>query len=104
FPFFPPAGKVGAALAAGCPFVPQPAEAPPLSAFMFAEATIGAGLPAGVFNLVPGSGQEAGAALAAHPRLDGMSFTGSTAVGSTAGAAAMANLTRVCLELGGKSS
>ena len=104
YPFYQLAGKVGSALAAGCTFVHKPAELTPLSAYMFAEATIEAGLPAGVFNLVPGSGQEAGAALAAHPRLDVMSFTGSTAVGSTAGAAAMANLTRVCLELGGKSS
>lgn len=104
YPFYQLAGKVGSALAAGCTFVHKPAELTPLSAYLFAEATIEAGVPAGVYNLVPGSGPGAGAALAAHPRLNVMSFTGSTAVGSTAGAAAMANLTRVCLELGGKSS
>src|SRR5699024_2530733 len=104
YPFYQLAGKVGSALAAGCTFVHKPAELTPLSAYLFAEASIEAGLPAGVYNLVPGSGPVTGSALAGHPRLDVMTFTGSTAVGRSAGSAAMANLTRVCLELGGKSS
>lgn len=104
YPLYQLAAKVGPALAAGCTIVLKPAELAPLSAYIFAEATIEAGLPDGVFNLVPGTGAVVGSAIAAHPDVDLVSFTGSTAVGRQVGAAASANLTRVCLELGGKSS
>jgi acyl-CoA reductase-like NAD-dependent aldehyde dehydrogenase len=104
YPLYQLAAKVGPALAAGCTVVLKPAELTPLSAYLFAEATVAAGLPAGVFNLVPGSGRVVGATLVAHPDVDLVSFTGSTLVGRQVGAAASANLKRVCLELGGKSS
>lgn len=104
YPLYQLAAKVGPALAAGCTIVLKPAELAPLSSYLFAEATITAGLPAGVFNLVPGAGRVVGEALTANPDVDMVSFTGSTTVGRTVGAAAAANLTRACLELGGKSS
>ena len=95
--------KVAAALAAGCTVVLKPAELTSLSALRFAELVAEAGFPAGVFNLVTGRGTEVGAALAAHPRVDKVSFTGSTAVGKGVIAASAGNLKRVSLELGGKS-
>ncbi|MDP5182022.1 aldehyde dehydrogenase family protein [Blastococcus sp. BMG 814] len=104
YPLYQLAAKVGPALAAGCTVVLKPAELAPLSAHQFAQAVLDAGLPEGVVNLVPGSGSVVGAALAGHPGVDLVSFTGSTAVGRQVAAAAAANLARVSLELGGKSA
>lgn len=104
YPLYQLAAKVGPALAAGCTVVLKPAELAPLSSYLVAEATVAAGLPAGVFNLVPGAGSVVGAALAAHPDIDVISFTGSTVVGREVARTASGNLTRVCLELGGKSA
>lgn len=96
--------KVAPALAAGCTVVLKPAENTPLTARLFAACTAEAGLPAGVFNLVTGLGPEAGEALARHPGVDLVSFTGSTAVGRRVGALAGEGVKRVALELGGKSA
>lgn len=104
YPLYQLAAKVGPALAAGCTVVLKPAELAPLSSYLFAEAVIAAGFPDGVFNLVPGAGAIVGARLAAHPDVDLVSFTGSTQVGRKIASAAAGNLTRVCLELGGKSA
>ena len=104
YPLYQLAAKVAPALAAGCTVVMKPAELAPLSSYLFAEAAQAAGLPAGVFNFVPGAGATVGAAIAAHPGIDVMSFTGSTKVGRDVARAAATNLTRVCLELGGKSA
>jgi phenylacetaldehyde dehydrogenase len=95
--------KVASAIAAGCTVVLKPAELTSLSALRFAELVAEAGFPPGVFNLVTGYGHEVGAALAAHPGVDKISFTGSTAVGKGIIAASAGNLKRVSLELGGKS-
>lgn len=92
------------ALAAGCTVVLKPAEDTPLTAQLFAEAVHEAGVPAGVFNLVTGLGPVAGQALAEHPGVDLVSFTGSTAVGRRIGATAGAAVKKVALELGGKSA
>ncbi len=95
--------KLSSALAAGCTAVIKPSELAPLSALRLGEACRRAGLPAGVVNIVPG-GASAGAALAEHPDVDLVSFTGSTEVGrSIMAAAARSNMKRVVLELGGKS-
>jgi aldehyde dehydrogenase (NAD+) len=96
--------KVAAALAAGCPVVLKPAEDTPLVAYLLADAAHDAGLPPGVLNLVPGRGPEAGAALAAHPDVDMVSFTGSTEIGRRIGAQAGGDVRRFALELGGKSA
>ncbi|WP_313404513.1 aldehyde dehydrogenase family protein [Aeromicrobium sp.] len=104
YPLYQLAAKIGSALAAGCTVVHKPSELTPLSAYLFAEATVEAGLPVGVFNLVPGTGPDVGGPLAAHEGVDLMSFTGSTVVGSTVAAAAVSHLARVSLELGGKSA
>jgi aldehyde dehydrogenase (NAD+) len=96
--------KVGAALAAGCTVVLKPAEDTPLIAYLLAEAFTEAGLPPGVFNVVSGLGPVAGQALAEHPDVDMVSFTGSTAVGRQIAATAGGALKRVALELGGKSA
>lgn len=104
YPLYQLAAKVGSALAAGCTVVHKPAELTPMSAYVFAEATVEAGLPAGVFNLVPGTGIDVGAPLAAHRGVDVVSFTGSTEVGRQVAAAAVGHVARVTLELGGKSS
>ena len=104
YPFYQLAAKVGAALAAGCTTVVKPAELTPLSTYLFADAALDAGVPPGVLNLVPGSGRTVGAALAAHPGVDVVSFTGSTAVGRDVAHAAAESLKRACLELGGKSA
>ncbi|MBP2406230.1 3-succinoylsemialdehyde-pyridine dehydrogenase [Streptomyces netropsis] len=96
--------KVAPALAAGCTVVLKPAEDTPLTARLFAECVAAAGIPAGVFNLVTGLGAVAGQALAEHPDVDLVSFTGSTAVGKRIGAIAGAAVKRVTLELGGKSA
>lgn len=96
--------KTAAALAAGCTVVAKPSEIAPLCAFGFADVVAEAGLPDGVFNLVGGDGPMTGAALASDPRLGAISFTGSTRTGSDVMRRAAANITRVCLELGGKSA
>ncbi|MGW4053380.1 aldehyde dehydrogenase family protein [Streptomyces sp. NPDC004779] len=104
YPLHQIVAKVAPALAAGCTTVLKPAENTPLSAQLFAEAVHEAGIPAGVFNLVTGVGTVAGQALAEHPGVDLVSFTGSTAVGSRIGALAGGAIKRVALELGGKSA
>lgn len=95
--------KVGAALAAGCTVVLKPAEEASLTALLLGELLLEAGLPDGVVNVVPGVGEIAGAALAAHPDVDKIAFTGSTATGQAILRASAGNLKRVTLELGGKS-
>ncbi|MEU5052220.1 aldehyde dehydrogenase family protein [Streptomyces sp. NPDC021096] len=104
YPLHQIVAKVAPALAAGCTVVLKPAEDTPLTAQLFAECVATAGLPAGVVNLVTGLGPVAGRALAEHPGVDLVSFTGSTAVGRTVAAAAGAAVKRVALELGGKSA
>jgi aldehyde dehydrogenase (NAD+) len=96
--------KVIPALAAGAAVVLKPAGLTPLSAFELARAFEAAGLPAGVFNLVPGSGRVVGDLLTRHPDVDQVSFTGSTPVGRTIAGVAAETLKRVTLELGGKSA
>ncbi len=103
FPLLMVAWKAGPALASGCTMVLKPAEETPLSALRFAELVQQAGYPAGVFNVVTGHGHSAGAALAAHKGVDKVAFTGSTEIGKLVGKAALDNMTRVSLELGGKS-
>ena len=95
--------SVGAALAMGNACVLKPAEEACLTALAFAELARASGLPAGAINVVPGLGQEAGAALSAHPGVAHLSFTGSVAVGRLVQAAAARNTIPVTLELGGKS-
>jgi len=104
YPLHQIVAKAAPALAAGCTIVLKPAEDTPLVAQLFAEAVHEAGFPAGVFNLVTGVGPVAGQALAEHPDVDLVSFTGSTAVGRRIGATAGAAVKRVALELGGKSA
>ena len=96
--------KVFPALAAGCTVVLKPSELSPLSAALFAQAIDAAGVPPGVFNLVQGDGPTVGAALAAHPDVDMVSFTGSTRGGIEVARAAAGNVKRVVQELGGKSA
>ena len=103
FPITIAAWKVAPALAAGNTVVLKPAEQTPLSALRLGELALEAGLPEGVLNVVPGFGAEAGAALAAHPDVDKVSFTGSTSTGRAILDAARGNLKKVTLELGGKS-
>lgn len=95
--------KLAPALAAGCTVVLKPSEVTPLNAFLLAEAIAAAGLPAGVFNLVSGSGPVVGERLASHPEVDLVSFTGSTSAGKRVAELASAGVKRVALELGGKS-
>ncbi len=102
FPLLMAAWKMGPALATGCTVVLKPAEQTPLSALRLGELIVEAGFPEGVVNIVPGFG-EAGAALAAHPGVDKVAFTGSTEVGKLVLQAASGNLKKVSLELGGKS-
>ena len=103
FPLLMTAWKLGPALAAGCTIVLKPAEQTPLSALRLGELIMEAGFPAGVVNIVPGFGETAGAALAVHPDVDKIAFTGSTDVGKIILKAAAGNLKKVSLELGGKS-
>ncbi len=103
FPLLMAAWKLGPALAAGCTVVLKPAEQTPLSALRLGGLILDAGFPEGVVNIVPGYGETAGAALAAHPDVEKVAFTGSTAVGRLILAAAAGNLKKVSLELGGKS-
>jgi phenylacetaldehyde dehydrogenase len=103
FPLLMAAWKLGPALATGCTVVLKPAEQTPLSSLRLGELIIEAGFPEGVVNIVPGYGETAGAALAAHMDVDKVAFTGSTEVGRMIVHAAAGNLKRVSLELGGKS-
>jgi len=103
FPLLMAAWKLGPALATGCTVVLKPAEQTPLSSLRLGELIIEAGFPEGVVNIVPGYGETAGAALAAHLDVDKVAFTGSTEVGRMIVHAAAGNLKRVSLELGGKS-
>jgi phenylacetaldehyde dehydrogenase len=103
FPLLMAAWKLGPALATGCTVVLKPAEQTPLSALRLAELMQEAGLPDGVLNVVTGFGETAGAAVAAHPGIDKVAFTGSTEVGKLIVKAAANDLKRVTLELGGKS-
>jgi len=103
FPLLMAAWKLGPALATGCTVVLKPAEQTPLSALRLGELIVEAGFPDGVVNIVPGYGETAGAALAAHPDVDKIAFTGSTEVGKLIVHAATGNLKKVSLELGGKS-
>ncbi len=103
FPLLMAAWKLGPALATGCTVVLKPAEQTPLSALRLGELIQEAGIPDGVVNIIPGYGETAGAALAAHPDVDKIAFTGSTEVGKLILQAAAGNLKKVSLELGGKS-
>lgn len=103
WPLYQIAAKVAPALAAGCTVVLKPSELSPLSALMFAQIVHDAGAPAGVFNLVNGTGAEVGAAMAAHPGIDMISITGSNRAGVLVAQAAAPTVKRVTQELGGKS-
>jgi phenylacetaldehyde dehydrogenase len=103
FPLVMAALKLGPALATGCTVVLKPAEQTPLTALLLGELIQEAGIPDGVVNIVTGYGETAGAALAAHPHVDKIAFTGSTEVGKLIVHAATGNLKKVSLELGGKS-
>jgi aldehyde dehydrogenase (NAD+) len=96
--------KVAAALAAGCTIVAKPSEITPLNAFVLADIIDSCGLPPGVFNLVCGYGPVVGEALAIHPDVDMVSFTGSTRAGKRVSVLAAESIKRVALELGGKSA
>lgn len=98
------ASKVAPALATGCTVVLKPSEIAPISAMLVAEILHDAGLPAGVFNLVNGDGPTVGEAIAAHPEIDMVSFTGSTAAGIRVAKLAADTVKRVAQELGGKSA
>ena len=104
YPLHQVAAKVAPAIAAGCAIVLKPSEVAPLSAFVLAEIIDSIGLPAGVFNLVTGTGPVVGEALAAHPDIDMISLTGSTRAGKRVGELAAQTVKRVSLELGGKSA
>jgi aldehyde dehydrogenase (NAD+) len=103
FPLMNAVWKVAPALACGCTIVLKPAELTPLSALWLGALALEAGLPPGVLNVLPGPGATMGAALVAHPNVNKISFTGSPGVGREIMRAAAANVTRVGLELGGKS-
>jgi phenylacetaldehyde dehydrogenase len=103
FPLIMATLKLAPALASGCTVVLKPAEQTPLTALMLGELIQEAGFPEGVVNIVTGYGETAGAALAAHPHVDKVAFTGSTEVGKLIVQAAAGNLKKVSLELGGKS-
>src|SRR5262245_41170659 len=95
--------KIGPAIATGCTVILKPAEEAPLTALRLAELALEAGVPPGVVNVVPGYGETAGAALAAHMGVDKVAFTGSHMTGQSIIKASAGNLKRVSLELGGKS-
>ena len=103
WPIYQITAKVGPALAAGCTVVLKPSELSPLSALLFAEVIADAGIPAGVFNLVCGTGAEVGTLLSSHPQVDMVSITGSTRAGVLVAQAAAPTVKRVAQELGGKS-
>jgi acyl-CoA reductase-like NAD-dependent aldehyde dehydrogenase len=104
YPLHQIVAKVAPALAAGCVVVLKPSEIAPLNAFILAEIVHEVGLPAGVFNLVSGVGPVVGEAIAAHPGIDMVSFTGSTRAGKRVAELAAQTVKRVALELGGKSA
>lgn len=104
YPLHQIAAKLAPALAAGCTVVLKPSEVAPLNAFLLAEIIDEIGLPAGVFNLVSGTGETVGEALACHPQVDMLSFTGSTRAGKRVAALAAQTFKRATLELGGKSA
>ena len=103
YPIWQMIGKIAPALAAGCTMVVKAASQTPSHLFIFAEMCDAVGLPAGVFNMVHGSGREIGAALSSHPEIDLVTFTGSTSAGIQVSKMAAPDVKRVCLELGGKS-
>ncbi|NIE65018.1 aldehyde dehydrogenase family protein [Burkholderia sp. Ax-1719] len=103
FPLLMAVWKIAPALACGCTVVLKPAEETPLTAIRLAELAHEAGFPPGVFNVVTGQGETAGAALVRHPGVDKVTFTGSTEVGRIIGRQCADDLKRVSLELGGKS-
>jgi aldehyde dehydrogenase (NAD+) len=104
YPLHQVVAKVAPALGAGCTIVLKPSEVAPLSAILFAEIIVEAGLPPGVFNLVLGTGPVVGEAIASHPDVDMVSFTGSTRAGRRVSELASNTVKRVALELGGKSA
>lgn len=104
YPLFQTMAKVAGALAAGCTVVHKPSEMAPLSSVLLAEAVAAAELPAGVYNLVTGTGPAVGEALVGHPLVRLVSFTGSTAAGTRVYELAARSIKRVALELGGKSA
>jgi len=104
YPLHQIAAKVAPALAAGCTIVLKPSHVAPLSAFLLADVIHDVGLPPGVFNLVSGPGPVVGEAIAAHPGVDMVSFTGSTRAGRRVSEVASQTVKRVALELGGKSA
>jgi aldehyde dehydrogenase (NAD+) len=104
YPLHQIAAKVAPALAAGCTVVIKPSEVAPLNAYILAEIIHDIGLPAGVFNMVTGTGPVVGEAIAAHPGVDMISFTGSTRAGKRVSEVASQRVARVALELGGKSA
>jgi betaine-aldehyde dehydrogenase len=104
YPLHQVASKVAPALLAGCTVVLKPSEVAPFTAFLLAEVIDAAGLPPGVFNLVTGYGPSVGEALASHPEVDMISFTGSTTSGKRVAALAAQDVKRLALELGGKSA
>jgi acyl-CoA reductase-like NAD-dependent aldehyde dehydrogenase len=104
YPLHQIAAKVAPALAAGCTVVLKPSEVAPLNAFLLAEVIAAVGLPPGVFNLVSGLGPVVGEAMAKHPDIDMISFTGSTRAGKRVSELAAQTIKRVALELGGKSA
>jgi len=103
YPIWQMIGKVAPAIAAGCTMVVKAASQTPSHLFIFAEMCDAVGLPAGVFNIVHGSGVEIGGAMSSHPDVDMVTFTGSTAAGVQVTNKAAPDVKRVCLELGGKS-
>ena len=104
YPLHQIVAKVAAALAAGCTVVLKPSEVAPLAGYELAEIFHASGLPAGVFNLVSGTGEVTGEAIAAHQDIDVVSFTGSGRAGRRVAEVAAATVKRVTLELGGKSA
>ena len=104
YPLYQIALKVAPALAAGCTVVLKPSEVAPLNAFILAEVIDEVGLPPGVFNLVTGVGPVVGEAMAGHPKVDMVSFTGSTRAGKRVMQLAAEKVKKVALELGGKSA
>jgi aldehyde dehydrogenase (NAD+) len=104
YPLHQVVAKVAAALAAGCTIVLKPSEVAPLAAYALADIFHETGLPAGVFNLVSGTGKIVGEAIAAHPDVDAVSFTGSVQAGRRVAEVAASTVKRVTLELGGKSA
>src|SRR5688572_30253357 len=103
WPLYQITAKVAPALAAGCSVVLKPSELSPFTALLFAQVMHDAGTPPGVFNMVMGSGEVVGQAMAAHPDVDMVSFTGSTRAGVLVAQAAAPTVKRVIQELGGKS-